>query len=151
MVAAFALTASASIAHAQEEWREEWREERHERMERLRAACEDGDERACWRLREMRREWREHEERREWREREERRERERDWDEREDTRRGYPPRDQGGQPPLSGGVPKLSGKEALCAAIRNNFNNCVARQQANPGQHINCNAWPIELEANHCL
>jgi hypothetical protein len=50
---------------------EDWREERHEHMERLHRACEAGDERACWRLREMRHEQREREEqreRREWRE-----------------------------------------------------------------------------------
>jgi len=35
-------------------------------MHWLRSACEAGDERACWRLREMREAWRE---RQEWRER----------------------------------------------------------------------------------
>jgi len=40
--------------------------DRHEHMHWLRSACEAGDERACWRLREMREAWRE---RQEWRER----------------------------------------------------------------------------------
>ena len=55
---------AATTARAQEDWREE----RHEHVERLRRACEAGDERACGRLQEMREEWREREERREWRE-----------------------------------------------------------------------------------
>ena len=61
------VACSAVTARAQEDWREE----RHGHMERLHRACEAGDERACWRLREMRHEWREREEQRErpeWRE-----------------------------------------------------------------------------------
>jgi len=100
-------------------------EGRHEYFERLRAACEDGDEQACWRLREMRRERHEREER-EWGERGE------------------------GGPPYAA-APSGNNKAAVCSAIRNNFNNCVMQQQSNPGRHIDCNAWPLELQANGCL
>jgi hypothetical protein len=64
MVAALAVIGFAPLAHAQD-WDGDWRMTMH----RLREACEDGDDRACWRLRHMRREM---EERREWRHR--------DWD-----------------------------------------------------------------------
>ena len=70
IIAGLSLAISAPLARAQEHWGG-WGEERWERMHRLREACEDGDERACWRLRHMRHEWREH-----------RREQERDWDDR---------------------------------------------------------------------
>ena len=59
--AVIGVACSAVTARAQEDWREE----RHEHMERLHRACEAGDERACWRLREMRQEGREREEQRE--------------------------------------------------------------------------------------
>jgi len=65
--AVIGVACSAVTARAQEDWREE----RREHMERLHSACEAGDERACWRLQEMRHEWRKREEqreRREWRE-----------------------------------------------------------------------------------
>jgi hypothetical protein len=100
-------------------------EDRHEYFQRLRMACEDGDEHACRRLREMRRERHEREER-EWGERGE------------------------GGPPYAA-APGVNNKAALCSAIQNNFNNCVARQQSNPGQPIDCNAWPLELKANGCF
>jgi hypothetical protein len=70
IVAALALLGSAPLVHAQEDWGDQ----RREYMHRLREACDDGDERACWRLDQMRRAWRErHEwqERHEWRERNE--------------------------------------------------------------------------------
>jgi TPR repeat protein len=69
--AMFLVVGSAVTARAQEDWRGE----RHEHMHWLRRACEAGDERACWRLREMHEAWRE---RQDWRERQEWRER-RDW------------------------------------------------------------------------
>jgi len=121
LLASIALLMIPAVARAQE-WGYEGR---HEYFEQLRAACADGDERACWRLREMRRERHEHEDR--------------DWGERR----------EGG--PAYGAAPNLNSKAAICAAIRNNFNNCVARQQSNRGGHIDCNAWPLELEANGCL
>ena len=55
-IAGLALAISAPLAHAQEGWGEE----RGEHMREFRMACENGDERACWRLRHMRHEWREH-------------------------------------------------------------------------------------------
>ena len=104
---------------------EGWYGGRHEYFERLRVACEYGDDRACWRLRQMR---------------EERRAREYgDWGE----RRG------GG--PAYGAAPNVNNKAAVCATIRNNFNNCVARQQSSRGQHIDCKVWPLQLSANGCL
>ena len=36
-------------------------------------------------------------------------------------------------------------KVALCAAIENNYNNCLRHQ------HDGCPAWVIELNANHCF
>jgi hypothetical protein len=110
-----------AVARAQEGWYEG----HHEYFEQLRMACENGDDQACWRLRQMR---------------EERREREnRDWGERR----------EGG--PAYGAAPGVNNKAAVCAAIRNNFNDCVARQQSNRGGHIDCNAWPLQLQANGCL
>ena len=55
LIAGLALVISAPRARAQEEG------ERHEYMRELRGDCENGDERACERLRHMRHE--EHEER----------------------------------------------------------------------------------------
>jgi len=60
-VAGLILAISAPLARAQEDWGEG----RRERMHELRIACEDGDERACWRLRRIRHEWRERQELRE--------------------------------------------------------------------------------------
>ncbi len=100
---------------------EGWGEGRHEYFERLRAACDYGDDRACWRLRQLRAE-----------------RRARDWG------------GQGGGPAY-GAAPPVNQKAAVCAAIRNNFNNCVARQQSHPWQNINCNAWPLQLSANGCV
>jgi hypothetical protein len=75
-VAGLILAISAPLAHAQEDWGER----RRERMHGLRIACEDGDERACWRLRRMRHEWREDHEQRE---------QERGWDDRPHPPRPY--------------------------------------------------------------
>lgn len=58
MVAALMVLGFAPLAHAQD------MDDRRYRMHRLREACDDGDDRACWRLRHMRREM---EERRDWR------------------------------------------------------------------------------------
>lgn len=55
IIAVLAFAISAPLARAQEEEHEM----RWEYMHRLRIACDAGDERACWRLRHMRREWRE--------------------------------------------------------------------------------------------
>ena len=55
---------------------------------------------------------------------------------------------QGGQGYV---VPPVNNKAAVCAAIRNNFNNCVAQQQSQPWRNINCNAWPLQLSASGCL
>jgi len=99
---------------------QEWGGGRHEYFERLRYACANGDEDACWRLQQLRAQ-----------------RRARDW---------------GGQ---GGGqgyvVPPANNKAAVCAAIRNNFNNCVAHQQSQPWHNVNCNAWPLQLSANGCL
>jgi hypothetical protein len=104
---------------------EGWGGERHEYFERLREACAYGDDRACWRLRQMRAQ---------------RRAREYgDWGERR------------GEGPAYGAAPAVNQKAAVCAAIRNNFNNCVARQQSHPWQNINCNVWPLQLNANGCF
>ena len=46
----------------------------------------------------------------------------------------------GGAPP-----PVADPKVALCAAIENNYNNCLKHQ------HDGCPAWVIELKANHCF
>jgi hypothetical protein len=122
-----ATLVSAPIARAQEEWREE----RHERFERLRDRCEDGDERACGRLEEMRRQWR---------------------------GGGYEyrggDRGPGGYPQPVPVAPQYGGgggTSALCAQIQANTANCVTRQQANPGQHINCAPWLVQLKANRCM
>jgi hypothetical protein len=85
--AALALAISAPFAQAQERWGG-WGdrgEGRWERMRHLRMACEDGSERACWRLRRMRHEWRE------------RRAGERGWDQgpREPDQRGWDQRSRG--------------------------------------------------------
>ncbi|ARN79736.1 hypothetical protein [Methylocystis bryophila] len=96
---------------------------RHEYFERLRMACDDGDDRACWRLRQMRQQRR--------------------------------AREYGGWGGGGGGpayvAPPVNKKEAVCSALRVNFNNCVAQQQSNPWQHIDCKAWPLQLSANGCL
>jgi hypothetical protein len=86
-------------------------------MHELHEACENGDERACERLRHMRHE--EHEER---------------------ERREYQDERGGGAPPQV-----ADPKVALCAAIENNYNNCLRHQ------HDGCPAWVIELNANHCF
>jgi hypothetical protein len=96
--------------------------ERREYIRELRRDCEDGDERACERLRHMRHEEQEERERREYQ-----------------GERGAPP------PPIV-----ADPKVALCAAIETNYNNCV-RQQSEPGRHDGCGAWVIELKANHCF
>jgi len=116
LIAGLALAISAPLARAQEDG------ERREYMHELREACENGDERACERLRHMRHE--EHEER---------------------ERREYEGERGGGAPP-----PVADPKVALCAAIENNYNNCV-REQSGPGRHEGCGAWVIELKANHCF
>ena len=90
---------------------------RREYMHELHEACESGDERACERLRHMRHE--EHEER---------------------ERREYQDERGGGAPPQV-----ADPKVALCAAIENNYNNCLRHQ------HDGCPAWVIELNANHCF
>jgi hypothetical protein len=77
--AVLAIACSAATARAQERWGEE----RHEPMHWLRQACEAGDDRACWRLHELRHAWREREEGREGREG---REHEHGWDNRQDWR-----------------------------------------------------------------
>jgi len=111
LIAGLALVISAPRARAQEEG------ERHEYMRELRGDCENGDERACERLRHMRHE--EHEER----------------------ERGDYQGERGGGAPPSVADPKV----ALCAAIENNYNNCLRHQ------HDGCPAWVIELKANHCF
>ena len=63
IIAGLALAISAPFARAQEDWGEGDR--RGEYMRELRMDCENGDERACERLRHMRHEWRED---RRWRE-----------------------------------------------------------------------------------
>ena len=113
IIAGLALAISAPLARAQEEWQGE----RREHMERLREACESGDDRACERLRHMRHEWREERERREY----------------QGERGG------GAAPPVAD--PKV----ALCAAIENNYNNCLRHQ------HDGCPAWVVQLKANHCF
>lgn len=96
---------------------QEWGEGRHQYFERLRYACANGDEDACWRLQQLRAERRE----------------------REGGGQGYAV------------VPPVNNKAARCAEIRNSFNNCVAQQQSSPWQHVNCNAWPLQLSASGCL
>lgn len=68
IVAFLALVSSAPLVQAQEEWGGG----RREFMHRLHEACDDGDDRACWRLEHMRREWREqhdwHGDRHDWQE-----------------------------------------------------------------------------------
>ncbi len=119
IIAVLALAVSAPVARAQEE-----RGERGEEyMRGLRMDCESGDERACERLRHMRRE-----------EREDRR-----WDEREHEH------DRGEVPP------PVNPKVALCVAIENNYNNCVREQQARQGHQDGCVAWVVQLKANHCF
>ena len=115
LIAGLALTISATLARAQDEGRREY-------MHELRVDCENGDDRACERLRHMRHEEREEREREEY--------------------QGEPGR---GAPPLV-----ADPKVALCAAIENNYNNCV-REQSGPGRHEGCGAWVIELKANHCF
>jgi hypothetical protein len=66
IVVALAVIGFSSLVHAQY-----WDGDRRAAMHRLREACDDGDDRACWRLEHMRREM---EERREWRHRD------RDWE-----------------------------------------------------------------------
>ncbi len=122
----FAVIAALAIstgAHAQEGWYGDGGDDRHAYWEQLRAACDYGDDRACWQLRQMRQQWRAQ----------------------QYGGGGW----QGG--PGYGAAPPVNNKAALCAAIRNNFNNCVAQQQSAPWQHINCNAWPLQLQANRCL
>ena len=121
----FFVVFAALVIPAAPRAQEGWYEGRHEYFEQLRAACEYGDERACWRLREMRRERHEHEDR--------------DWGGRR----------EGG--PAYGAAPNVNTKAAVCAAIRNNFNNCVAQQQSGRRGHVDCNAWPLELKANGCF
>ena len=116
LIAGLALAISAPLARAQEEG------DRREYMHELHEACENGDERACERLRHMRHEEHEERERNEY-------QGERGW--------GAPP-------------PVADPKVALCAAIENNYNNCV-REQSGPGRHGDCGAWVIELKANHCF
>ncbi len=94
--------------------------DRHAYWEQLRAACDYGDDRACWRLRQMRQQ-----------------------------RRAQEYGGGGGGPGYV--APPVNNKEAVCTTLRMNFNNCVAQQQANPWEHINCNAWPLQLQANGCL
>ena len=118
IIAGLALAISAPLASAQEDWGEH----REERMHELRRDCESGDERACERLRHMRHEGREDQEREDRRRHEDREER------------------GGGAPP-----PVADPKVALCAAIENNYNNCLRHQ------HDGCPAWVIELKANHCF
>jgi hypothetical protein len=115
IIAGLALAISAPLASAQEDWGEE-------RMRELRADCANGDDRACERLGHMRRE---HEER-------EHGERERGERERGERRGDAPP-------------PVADPKVALCAAIENNYNNCLRHQ------HDGCPAWVVELKANHCF
>jgi hypothetical protein len=112
-IVGLALAVSAPLARAQEEWQGE----RRERMERLREACENGDDRACEHLRHMRHEEREEREQREYQ-----------------GERG------GGAPP-----PVADPKVALCAAIENNYNNCLKHQ------HDGCPTWVVELKTNHCF
>ncbi|MGA9824507.1 MAG: hypothetical protein WBQ53_06625 [Methylocystis sp.] len=91
--------------------------ERREYMHELRRDCESGDDGACERLRHMRHEG---------------------YEERE--RGGYQGERGGGAPP-----PVADPRVALCAAIENNYNNCLKHQ------HDGCPAWVIELKANHCF
>jgi hypothetical protein len=112
IMAGLALAISAPLARAQEDWQGE----RRERMERLREACENGDDRACERLRNMRHEWRE-----------------------EHRGREHEDEHGGAAPPVAD--PKV----ALCAAIENNYNNCLKHQ------HDGCPAWVVQLKANHCF
>jgi hypothetical protein len=116
IIAGLALAISAPLASAQE-----WGD-RREYMHELRRDCEDGDDRACERLRHMR-----HEER----EAQEREERRRDEDREERGRAA---------PPLA-----VDTKTAVCLAIENNYNNCLRQQ------HDGCPAWVVELKANHCF
>jgi len=120
IIAGLALAVSAPLASAQEDWGER----REERMRELRMDCENGDDRACDRLRHMRHE---HEER----EREERRREEY----REERGRAAPP-------------PVADPKVALCVTIENNYNNCVRQHAGRTGE---CAAWVVELKANHCF
>jgi hypothetical protein len=121
MIAGLTMAISAPFARAQEDWGER----REEYMHELREGCENGDDRACDRLRHMR---------------EERREREYERDRREDGRDLEGERNRIERPPADD--PKVM----LCLAIQNNYNNCVAQKQ--PG---GCAAWVIELKANHCF
>ena len=115
LIAGLAVAFSAPLARAQDYG------DRREYMHELRRDCEEGDERACERLRHMRHEQEERE------------------------RREYPG-ERGERAPAPVGDPKV----ALCAAIENNYNNCI-RQQSGPGRHEGCGAWVIELKANHCF
>lgn len=112
IIVGLALALFAPSVRAQEGWQGE----RREHMERLREACESGDDQACERLGHMRHE--EHEDHR--------------WREHEDERGSAPP-------------PSADPKVALCAAIENNYNNCIRHQ------HDGCPAWVVELKANHCF
>lgn len=94
LIAGLALAISAPLARAQD-----W-EERRAYMHELRRDCEDGDDRACERLRHMRREEHENRERQEYQ---------------GERGRAAPP-------------PVADPKVALCVAIENNYNNCLKHQ-----------------------
>jgi hypothetical protein len=111
LIAGLALAISAPLARAQEGG------ERREYMHELRRDCEDGDERACERLRHMRHE--EHEDR--------------------EQHEYQGERGAGAAPPVAD--PKV----AICAAIENDYNNCLKHQ------HDGCPAWVVQLKANHCF
>ena len=98
-------------------------------MRELQMDCEAGDERACWRIRRMRREWRE--DRRSYED-----ERGRDYPPSPERRWREDERDRGDAPPRNrerdkaGAAPEVDPKVAICLAIETNYNNCVKQNQA---------------------
>jgi hypothetical protein len=98
------------------------------RWQWLRQACDNGDDRACWKLRQMRRRWREGE------------------------GGGGGGGWNGGGGGWNGGgggwngqpAPQVDPRVARCLPIQNNYNACVRAKK-------DCAAWIYELQANGCF
>ena len=122
IVVAVALTLAVTTlsVHAQD-----WGDgDGYGRMQWLRQACDNGDDRACWKLGQIQRRWRDGGQ----------------W-----GGGGWGGGGQwGGGGWGGGGAPSADPKVARCLAIENNYNDCVRQRK-------NCAGWLYELQANNCF